>query len=177
MRKPPLTVSLVGWSKEGKTKLASRFIAHYRSQGYHVAAVKKSGGAVQLDRRDSDSDILRRSGAESTALLAPDLTAFFYARPLEEDELLESFPGAEIIIAEGLVFSEGLLLEIVGEQAAREGLKSSVRDFPRAPDAYLLTAAPPEGLFPPGGRLFREGQFTQILSFLEEQWNEKYASP
>jgi molybdopterin-guanine dinucleotide biosynthesis protein MobB len=169
-------VCLIGWSGTGKTELAARLIAHYRGAGYHVAAVKKSGEAVEVDRRGSDSDVLRRSGAEETVLLTPRASVVTYTRSLSGDELAALFSSAELIVSEGLPLPGGILLEVTGEKTALEGLKHASRDQLTEPDAYVLTAPLPGELFPAESPRIAAEDFSDLLHFLEERWNAKSQS-
>ncbi len=177
MNGPSRTVTLIGWSGSGKSRTAARLIAHFRGKGYHVGAVKKSGGEVELDRPGSDSDLLRRSGACETALLAPNMSALMFERQLHAEEILQHFNLTDLVVSEGLPLPGGPLLEVAGRKTEEEGLKSAPGSGFPAPDAYIFTAPLSPALFPEGAVCYAAEDFFALLDFLEEQWNARSPLP
>jgi molybdopterin-guanine dinucleotide biosynthesis protein B len=166
MRASPRTVSLIGWSGTGKTHLAARLIAHFRNRGYHVGAVKKSGGPVQVDRAGSDSDQLRRSGAERTLLLGSNMSVLF-SDAEEGEALLEYLQTAELIVCEGLPLPEGPVIEVIGRAALEQGLRRADAD------AFVLAAPELARLCPPGAPRFEADELSRLVDYLEEAWNAR----
>ena len=59
----PPVVAIVGYSNNGKTKVATALVEDLTRQGYRVAAVKHCHDVHSLDRIDSDTDRLYKAGA------------------------------------------------------------------------------------------------------------------
>ena len=130
-----------------------------------------------MDRPGSDSDLLRRSGAYETALLAPNMSALLYERQLSAEEILQHFSRADLVVSEGLPLPGGPLLEVAGKKTEEEGLKSAPGSGLPEPDAFIITAPLSSALFPEGAVRYSAEDFSALLDFLEEQWNARSPLP
>ncbi len=170
--------SFVGWSSTGKTTLLSRLIEEFSRRGYRVGAVKKTTHHVAEDREGSDTELFHRAGSAEIALVGSDAARLYRYDALESSELLELFPRADRLLSEGFYFPGHPCIEVLGAHSAAEGPKrppekisayvlSSFRlgtqDPPRAPDFARAAEKP----------IFDSADIEQIITFLEELWNEK----
>ncbi len=100
---PPI-ISFIGWHNSGKTTLSSQVVAHLKDRGYLVAVIKSTKEkGIETDQPQTDTDIYRKAGADSVALVAPD-QLLFRAKPWQSDLLTLAqryFSEMDIVIAEG----------------------------------------------------------------------------
>lgn len=104
----PLSVSIVGKSKSGKTTLIERLVLELKSRGYRVATVKHASRGVTIDSPGKDSWRHIQAGAEATAIASPDRLVLIkpITKDMGLDEILRLFGESyDIILAEG--FKQG----------------------------------------------------------------------
>lgn len=97
-------VSIVGKSRAGKTVLMERLIAEFKRRGYRVAALKHSGGRIDMDRPGKDTWRLAQAGSDAVLVSSPDKLAFI--KRLEQEPDIEEImriigSGFDIVLAEG----------------------------------------------------------------------------
>jgi molybdopterin-guanine dinucleotide biosynthesis protein B len=101
----PPVVSIVGYSKSGKTTLIQKLIEELRRRGRRVAAVKHTRGSFDMDRPGKDTWRYAEAGAESIGILAPQRCAMLKQLPREYayDEVLRVVgANADLVLLEGL---------------------------------------------------------------------------
>ena len=97
------TVSVVGFSGTGKTRLVVRLVQEIKGRGLRVAAVKKCSHGFALDTEGKDSAEFSRAGADGVAMVSPEGWAAAAPQAPAEARRLASrlFPEADVIIIEG----------------------------------------------------------------------------
>ncbi|MBA4395254.1 MAG: molybdopterin-guanine dinucleotide biosynthesis protein B [Desulfobacca sp.] len=154
----PLIISIVGFSKSGKTTLLEKMIPILNDKGYTVGVVKHTGHDFPLDQPGKDSHKLRQAGAEGVALVGSGQIEFYgkmdETAPLILDRIEQAFFfDRDIILTEGFkkegkpkiaVLTKGkeedLLKEIDGTIVATVG------EVPARPDLPHFNPNDPEGL-------------------------------
>jgi molybdopterin-guanine dinucleotide biosynthesis protein MobB len=154
----PLILSIVGFSKSGKTTLLEKMIPILKAKGYTVGVVKHTGDDFSLDQPGKDSHKLRQSGAEGVALVGSGQIGFFgkmdETEPLILDRLEQSFFfDRDIILTEG--FKKGGKPKIVvltrgkEEELLKEidgSIVATVGEAPVRSDLPHFNPNDPEGL-------------------------------
>ncbi len=97
------TVSVVGFSGTGKTRLVIRLVAELKARGLRVAAVKRCSHGFALDTEGKDTAEFSRAGADGVAMISPEGWAAVAPRaPAEARRLARRvFPEADVVIIEG----------------------------------------------------------------------------
>ncbi|HSA97223.1 MAG TPA: molybdopterin-guanine dinucleotide biosynthesis protein B [Acidobacteriota bacterium] len=97
------TVSVVGFSGTGKTRLVVRLIEELRRRGLRVAAVKRCPHGFALDTEGKDTAEFSRAGADGVAMISPEgWAAVAPGAPAEAGRLASRlFPEADVVIIEG----------------------------------------------------------------------------
>ncbi|HZG55949.1 molybdopterin-guanine dinucleotide biosynthesis protein B [Paenibacillus sp.] len=97
----PRVVQIVGYKKTGKTTLLCRLIERFAAEGLRVGVAKHDGHEFEPDVPDTDTWLLRRSGAVMTAIASDARTAFFENRGAPLDELVSRMAASDLVLAEG----------------------------------------------------------------------------
>jgi molybdopterin-guanine dinucleotide biosynthesis protein B len=124
-------ISIVGYSKSGKTTLIQKLIEELRRRGRRVAAVKHTRGSFDMDRPGKDTWRYAEAGAESIGILAPERCAMLKARPREYayDEVLQVVGGdADLVLLEGLHTGPAPKIEIHRAEL-KQGLRCAPDDL------------------------------------------------
>ena len=72
----PLIISIVGYSKSGKTTLLEKMIPVLTGKGYSVGLIKHSGHGFSLDQPEKDSQRLGRPGPPAWSWSEPAKSVF-----------------------------------------------------------------------------------------------------
>ncbi len=151
----PLIISIVGYSKSGKTILLEKMIPLLKGKGYSVGVIKHSGHGFSLDQPGKDSQRLERAGADGVVLVGSGQINFLGRTDETESLLLDRieqsfFSDRDIILTEGFkkgdkpkiavltkakeeqLFQdlEGSVVATVGENSARADLPHFKPDDP-----------------------------------------------
>jgi len=115
---PPL-VSFLGWSDSGKTTLITALIEEAARRGLSCAAAKVTRHAGDLEPPGKDSARFRAAGASPVAFVGTGgaaLTALYLPTPPAPDRawILGLFPGADLVLVEGLELDEVPSVLVVG---------------------------------------------------------------
>jgi molybdopterin-guanine dinucleotide biosynthesis protein B len=143
----PITISIVGKSKSGKTTLIERLVAELKSRGYRIATVKHVTHRESADKPGKDSWRHIQAGSEATATSSPD--GIMLVKPTAHDPSLEEVARLfnedyDIVIAEGFKQGNAPKIEVHRKQigtslsglknlvaiATDEPLQSSTRQLP-----------------------------------------------
>lgn len=107
VKKPPFVFAVSGYKNSGKTTLICRLIPELKSRGYRVAVIKHDGHDFVGDVPGTDSFCHREAGAWGCAVFSE--KRIMITREIEEEDripdermLIKAFPGADIILLEGL---------------------------------------------------------------------------
>jgi molybdopterin-guanine dinucleotide biosynthesis adapter protein len=107
----PLIISIVGYSKSGKTRLIERIIPILHSKGYTVGVIKHAGHGFSLDQPGKDSGKFREAGAEGVVLIGSGQIGYLGkvddSAPLLLDRLEQTFfSDRDIVLTEGFKKSD-----------------------------------------------------------------------
>lgn len=166
----PLILSVVGYSKSGKTTLLEKIIPILTGKGYSVGVIKHTGHDFSLDQPGKDTHRLRLSGAAGVALVGSGQIGFFgkmnEAETLMADRLEQSFfSDRDIILTEG--FKKGdkpkiaVLTKGKEEQLFKDlegSIVATVGDIPVRKDVPHFKPDNPEGLVELLEQRFLKGQ-------------------
>lgn len=121
-------ISFVGYSDSGKTRLIERLVSILRNKGCRVGVLKHTHARIKVDRRGTDTDRFRRSGAAISAI-ADDRTLARFESPDEPMALLSALAAeVDILLVEGykeLPLPKVLLSDIL----PKAGLKGVVATY------------------------------------------------
>ena len=105
--KQPFVFSVSGYKNSGKTTLICRLIPVLKRRGYRVAVIKHDGHDFVGDVPGTDSFRHRQAGACGCAVFSK--KRILITKEIEEEDelpdeqmLFKAFPGADIILLEGL---------------------------------------------------------------------------
>ena len=113
-------ITIVGKSNSGKTTLVEKLIAHYKSEGKKVSALKSMRHDFQIDHEGKDTWRYRDAGVFSAAITNGRTMAFVSD---VEDDLTpldiahKFFADSDIIIIEGYKESRSPKIEVIGDSA------------------------------------------------------------
>lgn len=116
-------ISIVGFSKSGKTTLVEGLIAELARRGRRVAAVKHTKDDFDMDRPGKDTWRFGEAGCGSIAILAPERYALLKRRERDysSDEVLH-LAGADtdVVLLEGLHTGPAPKIEVHRAELGRE---------------------------------------------------------
>jgi len=101
--KPSPVVSVVGYSRSGKTTLLEKLISELTQRGYAVGTIKHDVHGFEMDRPGKDSWRHKKAGASATIISSP--CQIGMVRDVDHDhrpeELMALLPDMDIILTEG----------------------------------------------------------------------------
>lgn len=107
----PYLFAVCGWKNSGKTTLITQLIPELKRRGYEVAVIKHDGHDFESDVPGTDSWRHREAGAYGTAVFSgkrvavmKEVTKRFPG--MDERQIAELFPEADVILIEGLKDSD-----------------------------------------------------------------------
>ena len=167
----PPVLSFIGWHNSGKTTLASQVVSHLTRRGYRVGVVKSSKETgLTPDQPGSDTDVYRKSGARSVALVTPD-QLLLRAEP-EQFDLASlacfHFPAMDIVIAEGFKHAAAIPKIEVNHEPDGPLLRDQV-------EGVIALATDRQEVF--GIRVFRLNQSREIADFIERHFLRTEPAP
>lgn len=114
MNEKPYVISICGCKNSGKTTLISKLLDKFSKQGYKVATIKHDGHDFQSDIIGTDTYKHRQHGAYGTAIFSKNKFMIIKEqKDTNEQELINLFPEADLIILEGFKNSDYPKYEIV----------------------------------------------------------------
>ena len=168
----PRIVSFLGWSNSGKTTLMVALIEECTKRGIACAAAKCTRHSGNLEPEGKDSARYRLAGASPVAFIgtgAQGLTALISPTPPVPDRAwLESlFPGAELVLVEGLEVEDSLrvLVDKPGE-AAKKPMDSIDILISESPELRARAEAA-------GRKACVPGDPSGLFNLLEGLWRER----
>ena len=169
--------SLVAWSGTGKTSFLEQLIPCLRDLGLTAAVVKHDGhDEFAMDREGTDSDRLRKAGAEITAVFSDRRGAVLYHRPVSPEEFVEQIQGVDLILTEGFKKEKWpkILLYRRGcgkwpADPALGGDEASLPDGGFAADPDRCIAVVTDTKIDTKTRQFSPGEAEQLARFLYER--------
>lgn len=188
----PLIISIIGYSKSGKTTLLEKIIPILTGKGYSVGVIKHTRHDFSLDQPGKDSYRFRMSGADGVALVGSGQIGFLGKMDgtgaLALDQIEQSFfSDRDIILTEGFkkgdkpkiavltkgkeeqLFKdlEGSIVATVGDSPARKELPHFKPDNPEGL-VELLEQRFLKDLRKPSIRVILDGKNIPMNHFVQE---------
>lgn len=135
-------IAISGVKNSGKTTLITRLIPYLRDQGCRVAVIKHDGHDFEADVKGTDSYCHKQAGAYATAVYSSH--QFMVVKEQEDtetEEMLRLFPEADVILLEGLKYSDYPKVELIRSGVSRVAVCSPDRVL-----AYVTDYKQEEGL-------------------------------
>lgn len=112
--KKPFMVAISGVKNSGKTTFLEHLVSELKSRGYCVAVIKHDGHEFEPDVAGTDTWKLRKAGAYGTAIFSHGQWMMVKQQPdMNEKNIADFFPEADIILLEGFKYSSYPKFEIV----------------------------------------------------------------
>ncbi|AJH00203.1 molybdopterin-guanine dinucleotide biosynthesis protein MobB [Clostridium beijerinckii] len=123
MKNKPAILAVSGVKNSGKTTLIESIIPKVSSKGYKVAVIKHDGHDFECDVEGTDSYRHRQSGAYGTCIFSKNKFMIVKEKiDTFEEELMNYFQDADLIILEGFKYSDYPKLEIVRKGNSSESV-------------------------------------------------------
>ena len=104
--KKPFVFAISGYKNSGKTTLITKLIPELTKRGYKVAVIKHDGHDFESDVPGTDSYRHQKAGAYGTAVFSTKrMMITKETDEADERNLIRAFPEADIILLEGLKYS------------------------------------------------------------------------
>ncbi len=119
----PCMLAISGVKNSGKTTFLEKLIGELQNRGYRVAVIKHDGHEFEPDVEGTDTWRLRKAGAYGTAIFSKGqwmLTK--QQQDMDEQQISELFPEADIILLEGFKNSSYPKFEIVRKGNSTESV-------------------------------------------------------
>jgi molybdopterin-guanine dinucleotide biosynthesis protein MobB len=127
----PPVVSVVGWSRVGKTTLLERLIPELRRRGFRVGTIKHHNHNFELDRPGKDSWRHKQAGASISVISSPYQIGM--VMDVDHDctlnELLGLFSGVDIVLTEGYKQGHAPKMEVFRSEIHKEPLCRNDKDL------------------------------------------------
>ena len=99
-------LAVSGVKNSGKTTLITKILPFLKAKGLNVAVIKHDGHDFEADVPETDSWNFAKAGADGTLVFSKTkYMMIHYDTVLPEEDLLASFPRADIILLEGFKYS------------------------------------------------------------------------
>jgi len=98
----PLIFAVSGEKNSGKTTLIEAVLPILTARGYSIAVVKHDGHSFPPDVPGTDTRRFFDAGAMGTAVFDGEKFMLVKRQPVDETQLFEAFPEADLILIEGL---------------------------------------------------------------------------
>ena len=101
----PPVFGITGWKNSGKTRLTTRLISHFTSQGLRVGAIKHAHHSFEIDHEGRDSFMMREAGARQVAVVSKYRWAIVSELEPEPEPdfetILAAFESFDLVLVEG----------------------------------------------------------------------------
>ena len=105
-QKKQFILAVSGVKNSGKTTLITKILPLLKAKGLNVAVIKHDGHDFEADVPETDSWNFAKAGADGTLVFSKTkYMMIHYDTVLPEEDLLASFPRADIILLEGFKYS------------------------------------------------------------------------
>ena len=121
-KKNQMIVAICGRKNSGKTTLITKLIPVFKHRGFKVATIKHDGHDFEADTKGTDTFRHKESGAYGTAIFSNNKWMIVKDEKTKEDELIELFPEADVILLEGFKYSTYPKIEVVREDISNESI-------------------------------------------------------
>ena len=107
-------LAVSGVKNSGKTTLITKILPFLKAKGLNVAVIKHDGHDFEADVPETDSWNFAKAGADGTLVFSKTkYMMIHYDTVLPEEDLLASFPRADIILLEGFKYSNYSKIELI----------------------------------------------------------------
>ena len=113
MRNKPVVVAVSGIKNSGKTTLITQMLPFLSAAGLRTAVIKHDGHSFQPDPPDTDTGRFMAAGALGTAIFDGEICKVIRRQAVTEEDLIDQFPEADLILLEGFKASSWPKLELV----------------------------------------------------------------
>jgi molybdopterin-guanine dinucleotide biosynthesis protein B len=161
-------LTFIGWHNSGKTTVIREVVRILRDRGYKISVIKSTKHrGLDLDSPGSDSDLYRKDGIESVALVCPDELILFQDNTGENLKYLafRFFPDADLVIGEGFKHTSGIpKIEITRADVSKEPLRELTSDVKAVVSDYEISF----------DKVFKISQIAKLADFIENSFlNDK----
>ena len=116
-------VAISGIKNSGKTTLICRLLENFKEKGLRVAVLKHDGHDFKPDVPGTDTYRQLQAGAYGTVVFSKGKYMLVKQQPqITENELMEFFPEADLILLEGFKYSTYPKIEIVRKGNSTESV-------------------------------------------------------
>ncbi len=113
-QKKQLILAVSGVKNSGKTTLITKILPFLKAKGLNVAVIKHDGHEFEADVPETDSWKFAKAGADGTLVFSKTkYMMIHYDTVLPEEDLIASFPNADILLLEGFKYSKYSKIEII----------------------------------------------------------------
>ncbi|MBO5139695.1 MAG: molybdopterin-guanine dinucleotide biosynthesis protein B, partial [Peptococcaceae bacterium] len=102
--KQQTVIAISGVKNSGKTTLIQRILPKLTAEGLNVAVIKHDGHTFQADPVDTDTGKYIEAGAYGTAIFDGEKYKIIKHGTIDEQDLIQLFPEADVILLEGLKY-------------------------------------------------------------------------
>ena len=99
------TIAVIGWKNSGKTTLVSNLVNYFSSNiNINVGVIKHAHHSFDIDKPNTDSYKIRKSGAYKTIIISEKRLAYIEERKdstLDLNQLIDLNKGCDLLIFEG----------------------------------------------------------------------------
>lgn len=107
-------LAVSGVKNFGKTTLITKLLTELKKRGLEVAVIKHDGHDFQADVPDTDSWKYAQAGACGTCVFSEQKHMVIkYMPALSTEKLIQTFPEADVILLEGVKYSEYPKIEVI----------------------------------------------------------------
>lgn len=116
-----IVIAVCGLKNSGKTTLIEKLVSRMSGCGVRVAVIKHDGHDFACDIPDTDTYRFSKSGAYGVAAFS-DNRMFIHRQGMgeTEQEIMQMFPEAEVILIEGLKESKYRKIEVIRGAISKE---------------------------------------------------------
>ena len=130
METSPPVISIVGYSKVGKTVLLEKVVRELKKRGYRVATVKHTAHGFEIDTPGKDSWRYAQAGSDIVMLTSSERLVFIERldRDLSLNEVVARIPQGrvDIVLTEGYKQEDGPKIGVIRDVFSGEELLSRV---------------------------------------------------
>lgn len=140
----PVMIAVSGVKNSGKTTFLANLVSELKSRGYRAAVIKHDGHEFEPDMEGTDTWKLRNAGAYGTAIFSKGKWMVVKEQPeMDEKQLAELFPEADVILLEGFKYSKYPKFEIVRKGNSEEMVCDPATLLALVTDTELSSAGVP----------------------------------
>jgi molybdopterin-guanine dinucleotide biosynthesis protein B len=156
----PLAIAVSGSKNSGKTTLIEGVLPYLAEAGLKVAVIKHHGHILDPDVPGTDTYRFNHGGAYGTVITDDERYMLVKRARTDENDLMELFPEADLILLEGYKDSPWPKIEMRRDAAVSVCDKDSVI-------AVVTDGTPPPGAMRPDAPAFAYSDFSGVADFIK----------